>query len=81
MSKIKWSQKLEKAVCSLGGCTFGIYLVHAFVRDILYRNGIDSMMIKNTVLAVPVVMLLIFFISWGIVYIVRKIPFIRKWIM
>lgn len=81
VSKIKWSQKLEKAVCSLGGCTFGIYLVHAFVRDILYRNGIDSMMIKNTVLAVPVVMLLIFFISWGIVYIVRKIPFIRKWIM
>ena len=81
VSKIKWSEKMEKVICSLGGCTFGIYLIHAFVRDVFYRNGIDSMMMKNTILAIPVVMFLILLVSWLIVYVAGKIPFVRKWIM
>ena len=81
VSKIQWSERMEKMICSLGGCTFGIYLIHAFVRDVLYRNGIDSMMMRNTILAIPFVMGLIFLISWGIVFIAEKVPFIKKWIM
>lgn len=81
VSKIQWSERMEKMICSLGGCTFGIYLIHAFVRDVLYRNGIDSMMMRDTILAIPFVMGLIFLISWGIVFIAEKVPFIKKWIM
>lgn len=65
ISKIRWSEKQEKFICSLGSCTFGIYLIHACVRDVLHRNGIDSMMMSNTIIAILVVMFLIFAISWG----------------
>lgn len=81
ISKIRWSEKQEKFICSLGSCTFGIYLIHACVRDVLHRNGIDSMMMSNTIIAILVVMFLIFAISWGSVVLLRRIPFVKKWIM
>lgn len=81
VSRISWSEKQEKRICALGGCTFGIYLIHVLVRDILYRKGIDSMMMDNTILAILIVIALIFLISWALVFILRKIPFVKKWIM
>lgn len=81
VSRISWSEKQEKRICALGGCTFGIYLIHVLVRDILHRKGIDSMMIDNTILAILIVIALIFLISWALVFILRKIPFVKKWIM
>ena len=68
-------------ICALGGCTFGIYLIHVLVRDVLYRKGIDSMMMDNTVIAILLVIALIFFISWALVFVLRKIPFVKKWLM
>lgn len=81
ISKIKWSEKQGKFICELGGCTFGIYLVHACVRDILHRKGIDSMMMDNTVIAILLVTAAIFVISWAIVWVFRKIALVKKWIM
>ena len=81
VSKIKWSEKQEKIICYLGSCTFGIYLIHAFFRDILHRAGIDSMMIGNTVIAIPIVIVVIFVISLTVVMILKKIPIVNKWII
>ena len=30
-----------------GSCTFGVSLIHALIRDILHRAGVDSMVIGN----------------------------------
>ena len=81
VSKIKWSEKQEKVICYLGSCTFGVYLSHAFFRDILHRAGIDSMMIENTVIAIPIVIAVIFVVSLVAVMIIKKIPVIGKWIV
>lgn len=81
VSKLKWSEKQEKVICYLGSCTFGIYLSHAFFRDILHRAGIDSMMIGNTVIAIPIVIAVIFVVSLVAVMIIKKIPVIGKWIV
>ena len=81
VSRIRWNEKQEKRICALGGCTFGIYLIHVLVRDVLYRKGIDSMMMDNTVIAILLVIALIFFISWALVFVLRKIPFVKKWLM
>lgn len=81
ISKIHWSAKMERAICSLGGCTFGIYLIHALFRNLLYRAGIDSMMFSNTLLATVLVMTVVFLISWAAVLLIKKIPVIGKWIV
>ena len=81
ISRIKLSEKQEKFICNMGACTFGIYLIHALVRDLLHRNGIDSMMMSNTIIAIPIVIFLIFIISWIAAALLRKIPFVKRWLM
>jgi len=81
VSKIKWNEKQEKRICYLGSCTFGIYLIHALIRDILHRIGIDSMMISNTAIAIPVLITMIFVLSLAAVMIIKKIPRVSKWII
>lgn len=81
VSKIKWNEKQEKRICYLGSCTFGIYLIHALIRDILHRIGIDSMMISNTAIAIPVLITMIFVLSLAVVMIIKKIPLAGKWII
>ena len=81
LSKIKWSEKQETIICYLGSCTFGIYLIHALIRDILHRIGIDSMMISNTAIAIPVLITMIFVLSLAVVMIIKKIPLAGKWII
>ena len=81
LSKIKWSEKQETVICYLGSCTFGIYLIHALIRDILHRIGIDSMMISNTAIAIPVLITMIFVLSLAVVMIIKKIPLAGKWII
>ena len=81
LSKIKWSERQEKIICYLGSCTFGIYLIHALIRNILHKVGIDSMMVGNTVIAIPTVIALIFIVSLIAVMIIKKIPVVGKWIV
>lgn len=81
VSKIKWNEKQEKRICYLGSCTFGIYLIHALIRNILHRIGIDSMMISNTAIAIPVLITMIFVLSLAAVMIIKKIPRVSKWII
>lgn len=74
----------EKFLISLGGCTFGIYLLHIFFVDkfaLIKRlkglyfsalSGVDTM-----ILAIGYA-LFILLISYGCVWILKKIPGIRK---
>lgn len=81
VSRIRWNERQENVICILGNCTFGIYLIHAFFRNVLHTIGIDSMVIDNTVLAVPLVVLLIFVLSCAAVMLIKKIPVAGKWIV
>lgn len=81
VSRIHWSATWEKIICNLGGCTFGIYLIHAFFRDVFRRVGIDSLMMGNTALAIVIVIALIFTVSCAAVLLIKKIPVVGKWIV
>ena len=39
------------------------------------------MMISNTFIAIPIVIALIFMLSFGAVVIIKKIPVLKKWIV
>lgn len=71
---------LEKAICSLGKLTFGIYLTADFV---IYQTGFIYANLKSSMPLFPAMFLwelCIFFISAGITLLLRAIPFLRKWI-
>lgn len=80
ISKIKFGEKSEKIIITLGSYTFGIYLVHPFIRDLLQIIGIDSLSF-NTFVSIPIIAVVVFFICSIIVYIVKKLPVINKWLM
>ena len=79
ISKIKLSNYLEKFIMVLSDCTFGIYLTHEiFLYCIrifdLYPNSI------NYLFSVPIVTVIIFVISFGFSFCIKKIPVISKYI-
>lgn len=78
-AKKEISEKLYTFISKLSQCSFGIYLIHDFIRAVVFMVGITSDFI-NPLFAVPLTSILIFFISFFIVYRCRKIS-ISKYIM
>ena len=62
----------------LGGNTFGIYLIHFAVRDLLANCLNFSVASYPAILSVPLNSLLIFGISLALTVAVKKIPGLRK---
>lgn len=72
--------KFNKYVYIIGDCTLGIYAIHMFVVFELWRNGISTFTFTS-ILSVPVIVLVVFSISLCFVFVIRKIPLIKKWIV
>jgi surface polysaccharide O-acyltransferase-like enzyme len=73
-----WIFSLIKA---LSPASFGIYLIHIFVLEILdNRNPFVQINtnIGNPIWSIPVVSLLVFFVSFVIVFVMQKIPIVKK---
>lgn len=73
-----------KLICSMGECSLGIYLMHMYVKDkfILFKNIIS--VIQNSPITIsPLIYAfcycgIIFFISYIITCIIKKIPIINR---
>lgn len=70
------SDKLNK----LSSLTFGIYLVHVFILDYLNQTIINSLSI-NPILSVPLLTLIVLILSTLLVFILSKIPLLKKYII
>ena len=69
--------RLAKMAVGLTSASFGIYLVHVFVLNILRQNSLGPLD-GSPIYMVPVTVLLIFLISWVIIAILQKIPILRS---
>lgn len=80
---IKWSSPLKKARDLICAYTFGIYLAHALLLDILgdpdYNININWQLCHPS-LSIPVTAIVCFGLTLLLVYIISKIPFVGKWI-
>lgn len=79
ISRIHWSKSGTSIILHLSGNTFGVYLIHLLVLEILKLNGIDTMMFSG-IISVPVIALLCFIISNLIISCIHHIPVIGKYI-
>ena len=79
--KINISKFVEKMILSFGSCTFGIYLIHVLIKDTEMMKSLLNL-IKNIgvnyMLAVILWCLCIMIISYLIVFILKKIPILKR---
>lgn len=79
VSKLKL-QKFKKPIVLLSSCTFGIYLTHMYAIDFLEAVGFDNGLF-HAFFSVPVLSLCAFVLSFGLTYIIRRIPGLNKYVV
>ena len=80
INKINFKNTFVIFIDLLARLSFGMYLVHDFFNMIFSRIGISTLS-YNAILSVPVNALMIFGLSFGVTYIINKIPILNKWIL
>lgn len=70
------NEKFNKLMFKMSKFSFGAYLVHAFVIELLGYFGINTLML-NPFISVPLIGIFVFLISFLISYICNNIPFIN----
>jgi surface polysaccharide O-acyltransferase-like enzyme len=71
---------IEKWIAYLSPASFGIYLIHILVMNVLVRFGIYSLGVP-AILVIPLVAVLTFSCSFLIMFVIKQIPFISKYVM
>lgn len=79
VSKIKLSPSASHIIRGFSANTFGVYLIHIFVLELLQHYNID-VMTTNIFISVPLLALLCFIISNILIFCLRHIPVIGKYI-
>lgn len=80
VSRHDFNRKFIKVVKSLSSCSFGIFLVHAFIIERIYDLGLTTLTF-NPAFSVPIISFLGFFLSWFFVFLIKKIHFVKKHII
>jgi surface polysaccharide O-acyltransferase-like enzyme len=75
-TKVKLSPALNKIAQNAGKFTLGIYFSHALILTLFDLADINYA-IFTPVLSIPVIALSCFLLSWLLVYVMSKIPFIK----
>lgn len=80
---VKWPVWLKKTRDIICAYTFGIYLAHALILDILgdpdYKMNINWQLCNPSV-SIPVTAIVCFTLTLLLVYLISKIPFVGKWV-
>jgi len=78
---LKYSKRIKEFIQKIGLLTFGIYIIHPFVIDELkIRINLHTLSFEP-LYSVPINSLITFLISLIIVYLIKLIPFINKYIL
>ena len=65
----------------LGSYSFGVYLVHVFLMNILLFRLRVPALFGSALISVPVVSLMVILLSFGVTWLIHKIPVLKKWIV
>lgn len=79
ISKIKFKDKTHSLITIISNCTMGIYIFHLAIIWIFKKN--INLFFATPLIAIPLICLLTFILSSIITLIVKKIPFLGKYIV
>lgn len=80
-AKKRGHERLKKVIVELGGCMFGVYLIHMFLLQSEWVGGVFVGLTAvgvNRMLAALLVTAMVMLISTVIVFVVRKIPGVKR---
>ena len=80
-SKAMLSDKMKKTANAISECTFGIYLVHTFLIEQVFRRVGLSQDQFPAAIAILVISIFTFVIGFAFTWCVKKIPVIGKWVV
>ena len=75
-SPVKFPLLLRSAVNKICANSYGIFLVHILVLDLFFKHGITYSKMP-VVLSIPFISLLCLLVSYAVIYVLRKIPYLR----
>ncbi len=79
--RLSVSRQTEQLIGTASKCSFGVYLLHPFVLDLLDKNFLLNTLSFDTVRAMPVVAVVTFVVSYCMSYILNKLPIIKKYLV
>lgn len=79
VSRVRFSGKSEKLITEVSRGTMGVYVMHVGLMEILKPYGIHSMMLPNIV-GIPIYALLCFAFCLAVASLLRRVPFVGKYI-
>lgn len=79
ISKIRLKQFIQDKIIFLSKLTFGIYLIHILLLKIWYAVGFN-IQILSPIVSVPLISLVVFLNGAMVIFLVRKIPYLGKYI-
>lgn len=77
---VKSNDKLNKIIIKLSKYSFGAFLVHIFILQVLYAFGIQTTSFHPT-LSVPAITIFTAIVSYLISMVLNKIPVIKKYVI
>lgn len=77
---VRYSARFEKIILYLSSCSFGIYLIHDFFIQASNLIGITTTTL-NPIIMIPLMSILILISSVLAISLLKKIPFLNKYIM
>ena len=80
MTLFSLPKSLKKARDLVGGFSLGIYLCHAMFLSLMHDNWDIDYQIFNPVLSIPLIASGCFVLSFLLVFIISKVPFVGKYI-
>lgn len=79
VSRIRFSGRAEKLITEVSRGTLGVYVMHVGLMEILKPHGIHCMLLPNIV-GIPLYALLCFLVCLGAAALLRRVPFLGKYI-
>lgn len=77
----KYSDRVSKIIVSISNSTFGVYLTHVFLYDFITKiSFIQNILSFNRIIGCLFMVLIAFILLTGLFYILRKIPFVNKFL-
>ena len=72
--------RAEKVLAKISKCTFGVYIIHVLVMNLLWKLDITPSTC-SPFWFVPLYALIVFVISLFITFVLQRIPFVNRWLV
>lgn len=79
--ELKLNEGLQKIILTLSNYSFGAYLVHVFVIDVLNKVLHLNTMTFNPILSVPIIGVIVFCVSFIVSAVFHQIPVLKKYVV